>query len=332
MTIEQLEKIGKKECELCNKTFWNCYFNDHYKRCKIKFDKKINLIMGEDYVQCALCFKNFKEINNFHLKTIHNITPKEYDELYPNNKRLSNKTLAEKNHFKELTPEMSAKLKFSHTLNGYKQKYGEIEGEKKWTDSIENKKKMRTVDRYIEIYGDKGKEIFETENKNRGVTLDKLITKYGKDRGKEIFNSWANSNSLIHYQRKYGALTGMEKWIEKGNKHSKNMRKIPIDKVDEYTRYRELVSRYTRKTISLLGFNTTGRGRNKKHVDHKVSIYSGFINNIDPIIIGSIFNLEMLSCHDNCVKQEKNSISIDELKEEFLNNDLYTSFYCNLTI
>ena len=57
------------------------------------------------------------------------------------------------------------------------------------------------------------------------------------------------------------------------------------------------------------------RGR-EYHVDHKYSIIQGFFENIDPEVISSPFNLEMKTSHDNCSKQGKCDISIDELLEK----------------
>jgi hypothetical protein len=51
------------------------------------------------------------------------------------------------------------------------------------------------------------------------------------------------------------------------------------------------------------------------HLDHKVSIKYGYINNISPKIIGDITNLELLSSKDNISKNYRNSISINTLLE-----------------
>lgn len=56
-----------------------------------------------------------------------------------------------------------------------------------------------------------------------------------------------------------------------------------------------------------------GNGVNEYHVDHKYSIIEGFINNVDPIVMSSHINLEMLPSRKNMSKQGKCSISLDEL-------------------
>ena len=49
-------------------------------------------------------------------------------------------------------------------------------------------------------------------------------------------------------------------------------------------------------------------------LDHKYSIYEGFKNNIEPMIMGNINNLEFLPWEENARKRTKCSISIKQLK------------------
>jgi len=60
-----------------------------------------------------------------------------------------------------------------------------------------------------------------------------------------------------------------------------------------------------------------GIKKNNYHLDHKYSIYQGFIDNIPAKIIGSICNLEMLLSGKNLSKNKKCSISKDSLIESF---------------
>ena len=63
-------------------------------------------------------------------------------------------------------------------------------------------------------------------------------------------------------------------------------------------------------------------GRGHYHLDHKFSIYEGFKNNISPEVISSLENLEILTENQNCSKQNKCSITLEELiiKTEYLLN------------
>ena len=62
------------------------------------------------------------------------------------------------------------------------------------------------------------------------------------------------------------------------------------------------------------------RSRFKYHLDHIFSVKEGFLQGIDPKIIGSIVNLQLLPLRDNIVKGQKSWIKLDELLTRF--NDL----------
>jgi hypothetical protein len=54
------------------------------------------------------------------------------------------------------------------------------------------------------------------------------------------------------------------------------------------------------------------RGKNY-HLDHKVSIFTGFINSLPPSIIASKYNLEIIEAKDNMIKNRGCSMEIQEL-------------------
>jgi len=64
-------------------------------------------------------------------------------------------------------------------------------------------------------------------------------------------------------------------------------------------------------------FNKNLKHINKISIDHKYSIKQGFIDKISPEIIGSIVNLEILSFSKNSSKQEKCSISLQTLLNNY---------------
>ena len=63
-------------------------------------------------------------------------------------------------------------------------------------------------------------------------------------------------------------------------------------------------------------------GVNTYHIDHNLSKYDGYIQNIDPKIISNIENLEILSANDNRRKSIKSGITIDELLDK-IENSIY---------
>jgi len=52
------------------------------------------------------------------------------------------------------------------------------------------------------------------------------------------------------------------------------------------------------------------------HLDHKYSIFQGFLDGVPADVIGSKFNLEMLPWRENLIKRTKCSISLEELMNE----------------
>lgn len=51
--------------------------------------------------------------------------------------------------------------------------------------------------------------------------------------------------------------------------------------------------------------------------NHKYSIINGFINGVCPDIIGSRFNLEVLTISENSIKNYRNSISLEQLMVKY---------------
>lgn len=93
----------------------------------------------------------------------------------------------------------------------------------------------------------------------------------------------------------------------------------PINEKDEWEQYKQKVWYYTRKNDLSKLKNYKNRGRldendNAYHLDHIYSITDGYINNIKPEIIGSIYNLRFIPAIENQTKKTKSDISIKQLK------------------
>lgn len=91
--------------------------------------------------------------------------------------------------------------------------------------------------------------------------------------------------------------------------------KIDIKDKEEFKKYYKLVWFYTNKNIKYVK-NIHLRGK-LYNLDHKFSICEGFKQGISPDIIGSYVNLEIITKKENCSKQEKCSISKEELLKLF---------------
>lgn len=105
---------------------------------------------------------------------------------------------------------------------------------------------------------------------------------------------------------------------------------IPLDELTEFQKYRWNVESISRKNFKIYGENYLNMSpENKKLInknrdfkykislDHKYSVYNGFKNKVDPEIIGSIVNIELIPVYENSSKNKGNSLSLIKLKERY---------------
>lgn len=87
-----------------------------------------------------------------------------------------------------------------------------------------------------------------------------------------------------------------------------------IQLMSDYELYSNRVRAITKKQpIHKLKYYNE-RGVHTYHLDHKYSISEGFMNNVNPYLIGNINNLEFIPAHDNCSKGSKCSINQQKLQ------------------
>jgi len=107
-------------------------------------------------------------------------------------------------------------------------------------------------------------------------------------------------------------------------KISKKLTK-PIEDMKKYICYYKKVQIETNHTLIIYKDkdkikNLNLRGRKYGYdLDHKYSIYEGFVNNIDPKLIGHYLNLEIIKSKINCTKQSNCTITIEQLKKSIDN-------------
>jgi hypothetical protein len=94
-----------------------------------------------------------------------------------------------------------------------------------------------------------------------------------------------------------------------------------FDKKTEYHEYKLKVlyetARNYKRYYYIINPDNKIRSFNDYHLDHKFSIINGFKNNIDPKIIGSYINLELIESKLNLIKSTNNSITKEELLEKY---------------
>ena len=72
-----------------------------------------------------------------------------------------------------------------------------------------------------------------------------------------------------------------------------------------FKEYEKIVREITKSQPLFLLKNFDKRGFNNYHVDHIISIFRGYKNNIYPEIIGNINNLQMITRDENMKKQHQ---------------------------
>lgn len=92
------------------------------------------------------------------------------------------------------------KIKHSNSLEGYIERYGKSQGEKKWKETKARKKNSKTLKRFQEIYGEEE----------------------GKKRRNDYLKQLKLLNSLQGYLTRYGEIEGLAKWRELTRKKIKN--------------------------------------------------------------------------------------------------------------
>jgi hypothetical protein len=104
-----------------------------------------------------------------------------------------------------------------------------------------------------------------------------------------------------------------------------DMSKERLQELKTYSRcVRTLTSKTYKEFKHIINPLDLPNNRYTYHIDHKFSVRDGFEYNVDPIIMSSKENLEMLFYKDNLNKNKKSSITLSELllKTEYLLNEI----------
>jgi len=90
------------------------------------------------------------------------------------------------------------------------------------------------------------------------------------------------------------------------------------EKTEKQKYYLEVLKYTNRSYVEFFDFINNENNRSIDfHLDHIYSIYDGFKNKIDPIILGSIINLQLLPAKINIKKNKNSWITLDELNERY---------------
>lgn len=89
----------------------------------------------------------------------------------------------------------------------------------------------------------------------------------------------------------------------------------PIELLDDYEKYYKKVKYYTNKNLSAYKHLISKKTNINNSLDHKISRFYGFMNDIEEWKIGHISNLEYITKNQNSKKNIKNSMSLEQLDE-----------------
>jgi hypothetical protein len=131
-----------------------------------------------------------------------------------------------------------------------------------------------------------------------------------------------HSRNAAYLKEKYPD-SWKEKYIESSEKYRKRMVELGIwieqSLIDSFKKYRALVTSYTNKSLIFYGQLVENLELRSLafHLDHKYSIKMGFLNDIEPKIIGSVVNIEILPAKLNASKKMKCSITKNQLLKDY---------------
>ena len=180
-----------------------------------------------------------------------------------------------------------------------------------------------SLEKCIEKHGnEKGLFVFNERQKNWQETLNSK-----SDKEIKLINS-SKSSSLDMCIKRYGLEVGTLFHNNINKKKSETLISLNKEKrlrlnifEDDSKKYSKLVRRLTEKEYKekehIINNKNNLRSRTDYHLDHKLSIYNAFIENIPSYITSNYFNLEMIYYSDNLSKGINSSITVEELMKGY---------------
>jgi len=219
------------------------------------------------------------------------------------------------------------KIWHQRELNGQKQKIAN-----KISNTLKRKASELTVEQRRDRYG----WLNKYTGAERQEKIDKLLctgmfewwrksTQQQRDhvylmrRGE--YKSWLLKNKTMLVTNNY-TKTEIRKMFTKYLSEMATERQITAD---NYQLYRKEVDRLTSITYTkykdIINPENLKRSTHYYHLDHKLSVYEGYLYNIPASIISSVWNLQMLPARDNCKKSLHSNITIHQLLDTIKKHD-----------
>lgn len=275
-------------------------------------------------IKCKVC--NLDIESNYslsnHIRNKHNISSKKY---YDEFCLISNKCIVCKKETTFINLNLGYKKTCSYKCSAIL-KRKKLKNDPEKFQKFIKKVKENQSNVWNETSDDKKNEIFlkisiSLKNNNKKLTKEELSQKYG----------WLNKLNYQERLRKVNEITNnltefyknatdenKESIIEKRIRtRIKNGNCMNRSDTSEFINYKNLVRKLSektykkyKKTINPLNYK---RGRTTYHLDHIVSIFDGFINDIDPNVISSQYNLRVITYKENCSKNYHSNMNIEKL-------------------
>jgi hypothetical protein len=173
---------------------------------------------------------------------------------------------------------------------------------------------MKMISSVQKMYSGLHREFYESRNHSK-EEIERIM---------QSINEKKDSSSLQFCLDRYGN-NGLEIYERRRKSKSSCFReqgKLAEELHKGLQGYSARVDRVTKNSLKKIPAcpGKRGKHRGEYQVDHRFSKMQGFLNGIDPDIIGHHENLEWVLTEENCSKRMKCSITIEELMEKINEN------------
>jgi hypothetical protein len=230
-----------------------------------------------------------------------------------------------------IKPKMNLDKQICHSCQISGKGNGRYGDNRKWNDFFDEDKLEKMKEMFSEKWkGDKNPSIRDDIKikKNQVIINELYLEKVVNEKNFKLLDilSIKGKNSKIRIQCKNNHITEKtyssfmvktKKFICEKCFYESIQLNLSDEEIKKWKQYDKMVRTLTARTYrtykSVINPNNLPIGRGKHHIDHKFSISEGYKKNIPPQIISSKENLEVITESENCSKQNKCSITYDEL-------------------
>lgn len=312
---------GHTTVECCKK------FNlTYYKLAKILHKHNLNKLNTETNITCKICktFFDNKYIFSKHIFHKHNLSSKQYYDTFckkpaEGNCEICNKKTQYINFIAGYNPYCSRSCgakAFRQRLKNNPVKHAQYikklsSNSKRMHANMSAEEKMRRSQHLSEVNKKANSILTPEERKHKRGWMNKLTEQEKKDFIRNVMTKtgchlWWKTSTDEEKQKVF------KKRADTKNQNSSNNLIY-----NEFLKYRNSVTVLTKRTYKKFKSEINPhnlqrrRGSSGYHLDHKYSVFEGFINNVAPEIISNKHNLQMLSGSENISKGITCSITLE---------------------